>query len=211
MDPREVVCEQDLIRRARTGDAEALHDLFERHRDVLEGRARRLMSPAIRRKVSIADVVQEARIAALDLAPRYEDRHAGGLRAWLLKIVELKAREAVRRYATTAKRAAGREVSQAGRPPDGDVHGRGPSPSQVAIASELKARAHDALRRLPDDYRRILEMTRIQGLTLAQAAERMGRSREAAKKLYGRAFLRFTAALDGADGEGDEPVGSDDA
>ena len=48
---------------------------------------------------------------------------------------------------------------------------------------------------LPADYREILRLCREEGLTLREAAERMGRSREAAKKLYGRALVRFSTEL----------------
>ena len=41
----------------------------------------------------------------------------------------------------------------------------------------------------------MLRLTQFDGLTLREAAERMGRSREAVKKLYGRAMIRFTAVV----------------
>jgi DNA-directed RNA polymerase specialized sigma24 family protein len=49
---------------------------------------------------------------------------------------------------------------------------------------------------LPEDYREILLLTRAQGLTIREAAERMGRSLEAAKKLSARALARFGELLD---------------
>jgi DNA-directed RNA polymerase specialized sigma24 family protein len=55
------------------------------------------------------------------------------------------------------------------------------------------------LKGLPEDYRRILELVQFEGLTLRDAAGRMGRSYEAAKKLYGRALSRFAKEL-GTDG-----------
>ena len=48
---------------------------------------------------------------------------------------------------------------------------------------------------LPDDHRTIVRLALIDGLSLGEAAERMGRSREAAKKLYGRAMVGLRAAL----------------
>ena len=190
-----VPSDTDLAAKARAGDARALADLFERHRRTLEARARGLMAPAVRRKVSIADVVQEAHIAATHKVGAFENRGNGAMRAWLLRIVELKAREAVRRYGLTAKRNAGREVSRSGRLDADGFAARGLSPSEGAMASELKARAERALSGLSEDHQRVLHLTRVEGLTLAEAAERMGRTREAAKKLYGRALSRFTQAL----------------
>jgi len=49
--------------------------------------------------------------------------------------------------------------------------------------------------------REILVMTRVKGLTLRETAERMGRSYEAGKKLYGRAFLRLREICTELEGE----------
>jgi RNA polymerase sigma factor (sigma-70 family) len=146
----------------------------------------------VRRKVAISDVVQEARIEALGLAPQFQERHGGAARAWLLKIVELKAREAVRRYATTAKRAVAREITHEGRPDTRDWVARGPSPSDAAIGLEAAQAVAKAMSVLPPPYRDVLRLTRVEGMSIGDAARRMGRSRDAAKKLYGRALSRFT-------------------
>ena len=55
--------------------------------------------------------------------------------------------------------------------------------------ARIGACLHEAL---PPDYRTILRLVKEEGLTMRAAGERMGRSREAAKKLYGRALLRLT-------------------
>jgi RNA polymerase sigma factor (sigma-70 family) len=59
-----------------------------------------------------------------------------------------------------------------------------------------------ALGALPPDYREILRLVREEGLTLREAAQRMNRSREAAKKLYGRALFRLTEVFEKLQGEG---------
>ena len=51
------------------------------------------------------------------------------------------------------------------------------------------------LKRLPSEYREILALTRTEGLDLRQAAERMGRSYEATRKLVSRALTRFHEEL----------------
>ena len=63
-----------------------------------------------------------------------------------------------------------------------------PSPSEPAGAAEEARAVNDALSLLPEDHRKILELVFHEHLTLREAGERMGRSREAAKKLYGRAL-----------------------
>ncbi len=106
-----------------------------------------------------------------------------------------KVRETLRQHAGTAKRATDREVSRGMRPDTVQFTAKGPSPSEAAIASELAGRIRAAMQALPEDYRSVLQLTREEGLTLREAAERMGRSREAVKKLYGRALCKLTERL----------------
>ena len=49
--------------------------------------------------------------------------------------------------------------------------------------------------KLPPDYREIIRLVQEEGLTMAEAAARMGRSRNAVKHLYGRALSQFAKLL----------------
>ena len=51
--------------------------------------------------------------------------------------------------------------------------------------------AEKALEQLPPDYREVLRLCREEDASLREVGERMGRSREAAKKLHGRAMVQF--------------------
>ena len=189
--------DEDLWRRVRAGDASAFGTLFDRNLGALEARVRRMLPTPVRRRVSVSDVVQETRVTAFARYREFEPRHDGAFRAWLLAIAERKSLEALRRHGGTAKRAAGREVTRGDRPDTANLPGRGRTPSQEAIAKEDRETVRRALDALPEDYREVLRLTRLRGLTLAEAADRMGRSREAVKKLHGRAMLRLARLLEG--------------
>ncbi len=193
--------DEDLIVRMRAGDTGAFRILFDRHVGAMSSRARRMIPAHARRRVSVDDVVQEARITAFRRAPEFRSARGESLRVWLLRIVELKAREAVRNQADAAKRAAGREVSHDARAPTASFAAAGPSPSEAAIANEMRDAAHRAMAALPADYAEVMRLTRVDGLSLAEAGASMGRSREAAKKLYARALARFTVLFDRESGE----------
>ena len=186
--------EGDLIQRAQAGDEEAFAALCEREAGRLRARAEQILSPAIRRKVAPSDVVQEAYVLAHQRLQDFEDRGDGAFGAWLARIVDLKAREAVRRYAGTAKRAVGAEVTE-GRLGAALNPGRGPSPSQVVQAAETGEAIRRAIEALPDDYRLTIHLIQAEGLTIAAAAERMGRSRDSVKGLYARALKQVAAEL----------------
>ena len=189
--------DSELVRRAQAGDEDAFQALFERHSDVLSGHLDRWMPSMIQRKVSVADLLQEVRIVAFRRLPEFEDRGGASFRAWLKKIAELRVRKVVQRFAGTAKRAVGREVTRGARPDTAHFRSREPTPSQHAIAAETETLVRRALAALPPDYREILRLAQEERLSLADAAERMGRSREAAKKLYGRALAKFTKVFEG--------------
>src|SRR5262245_27400432 len=75
--------DDDLLARARAGDAEAHARLFDRHLSVLEGRVRRMLPRAVQRKVSVSDVLQEARIVAFDRLEDFTPEGRDGYRAWV--------------------------------------------------------------------------------------------------------------------------------
>ncbi len=70
------------------------------------------------------------------------------------------------------------------------------------MAGEDRRFVREALALLPEDYRRILELTYVDQLNLREAGERMGRSADAARKLYGRALARFTEVAKRMRGQG---------
>ena len=119
-------------------------------------------------------------------------------------IAERKVRGAVQWHVGTAKRAAGREVSRDRRADTAHVAGNGPSPSQLAVASELSGLVGEALGRLPGEHREVLMLVREEGLSLRKAAERMGRSHEATRKLHQRAMFQFTEIFGRLRGRDDE-------
>lgn len=190
-----------LLTRARAGDPAALAALFELHRVVLEARVRRFLPRAVQRRVSVSDVVQETRLLAFERTAAFEPRNDGAYRAWLLRIAELKAREALRAHAGTSKRAVGREVTQGDAAPAPEGTARDPSPSGAAMRAEARALVLGALAQLLPDHREVLRLARLESLPIREVAERMGRSVEAVKKLYGRALASFADVVARRDGE----------
>lgn len=183
----------ELVRRFREGDEEAFRVLFDRYGGMASLRIARRLPVRLRRKVSVADVLQDSLMAAFDGRDGLKDSTEEAFRSWLLTIAESKAVDAIRRFERAAKRDARREVTRGHRAETAAFSGRDASPSQVAVGVEMTGIARDAMRRLSTDYQEVLRLTRHEHLTIGEAAERMGRSREAAKKLYARAMSRFRA------------------
>jgi len=190
----------DLIRRAGRGDERAFSTLFERHAAVLRRRIQRWLPTNVGRKISASDILQEARIVAFRRCGEFEQRDDGSFRQWLDRIARLKLHEAIKRYVGAAKRDVRREVTRGDRPDTDYLIGRAPTPSQLAIANETRENIQHALQALSDDHRTVLRLAREERLSLREVAERMGRSREAIKKLYARALSRFAEILKALEG-----------
>jgi RNA polymerase sigma-70 factor (ECF subfamily) len=188
--------DSELIERARGGDEAAFADLCARYETLLTARIRPWLGPAVRRKVSILDVLQETWVTAHHRLPDFENRGEGAVGAWLARIAELKAREAVRRYAGTDKRNVKLEVTRGRRIETERVPGRDASPSKHAAADERQDQIRAAMERLPADYARVLRLLQIEQVPLDAAAHLMGRSRDAVKKLYSRALARLADLID---------------
>ena len=191
----ERLTDEDLALRAREGDEVAFRVLFDRHSEALRRQIQRRLPPLVRRRVAESDVVQMAYLGVHRGLDRFESRGDGSFRAWLGQIVENKVLQVVRGYVETGKRAVGREESGSFRQRVPHAHGAVPSPSAVAVGEELRVRIEDGIAALPPDYREVFQLVQSDGLTLAQAGVRMGRSAAAAEKLYGRALARLAALV----------------
>ena len=188
-----------LAEKARQGDEDAFGLLFARHAPELRRRVRRRLPALLRRKVTESDVIQMAYLRVHQHLDGFDDRGSGSFRAWLDRIVDNQVVDLMRRYVRTAKRGIDHEVSGPQPLSGARIPGRIPTPSAVAVGEELLQAIQEAMTKLPDDYRRVLHLVQGEGLTLAAAGERMGRSTTAAKKLYARALAKLNRLVRGAE------------
>jgi RNA polymerase sigma-70 factor (subfamily 1) len=185
-----------LVRRFRDGDEEAFRVLFAHGSPTLAGAVRRRLPDRIRRRISVSDVLQDVALVAFRRRREFTGADEEAFRRWLLGIARHKVQGAIDRHTGKARRSVLREITRDARVDTGQFVGRQPSPSQQAIGAELGALARRALASLPAHYREVLHLVREQQMTLREVAERTGRSREATKKLYGRALWRFIRVFD---------------
>ena len=187
--------EASLVHRAQQGDNEAFRLLFRQHAEGLRAHIMRRISPALRRKASASDILQDAFLVATQRINEFECGDNGSFGGWLQRIVENRTRKFIEQFAGTAKRDPLREVSRSARAETHQFVGRHTSPSEAAMASELREAAQRALRELPQDYREVLRLLQEQDLSFPETASRMGRSLAATRKLYARALARFSELL----------------
>jgi RNA polymerase sigma-70 factor (ECF subfamily) len=185
-----------LRERFREGDESAFERLFDRYADGLRTRLAGRIPSALKRRIAPSDVMQETCILAFARREDFEDRGDGSFGAWLRAIADRKLQEEIRRHAGAAKRSAGREVTRGQRPDTALFGGGQRTPSVAAMRSEDAMRVRSAMARLSDDDRTVIQLVLERGMSLREVAESMGRSREAAKKLYGRAIVKLRRIVD---------------
>jgi RNA polymerase sigma-70 factor (ECF subfamily) len=154
--------------------------------------ARAELSRDLAGKVSPSDVVQETLIEAHLAFQKFEGRTREELLAWLRQILRNNLLNAMRRYRQTASRQVAREIRLAGGAGSTESEFKladpDPGPRSKAIQLEEERRLAEAVARLPNDYRKVIELRNREHLTFAEVGERIGRSEEAARKLWARAI-----------------------
>lgn len=186
-----------LIARARAGDQEALGGLLERYRSYLTLLARLQIGRHIRGKADCADAVQETFLEAARHFANFRGDTEAELTGWLRQILATTIAHLVRRYLGTQARDARLErglendLDQSSRAFDRALVAVQSTPSQRVSRREQSVLVADALDRLPDDYREVIVLRHIEGLTFPEVAERMGRSVDSVEKLWLRGLARL--------------------
>lgn len=183
---------------ARSGSRAALDHLFSTYRPYLLAAARQDLGAELRTRIDAADVVQDTLIEACRDFPHFRGRTEKDLLAWLRQILHNNLCNERRRHIRTAMRSVCCEVSLeevAAEQMRNAARGAAQSPSAQAQAREENEALEQALRRLPDHYRKALLLHTWEEMTFAQIGEHLHCSAEAARKLWGRAAEQLIAVL----------------
>ena len=188
----------DLLELARNGDREALPLAFEKHRRRLAVLAHFKLGSRTREFADAEDVVQETCLRAFRDIDGFTYQSPGSFFRWLSAIADHVIVDRVR-YRNRECRA-GEEVRF--RPESNPL---GPEPADTKTPSRLFAqreameRLLDRLNALPEDYRQAILMAKIERLSTAEMAERLGKSRDAVALLVYRAVKRFRELSDASE------------
>jgi len=128
---------QELLRRARAGDHQALGRLFQRYLPSLHRWAHGRIPSWARNAVDTADVVQETVLQTLHNLRSFEPQREGALLGYLRRSLANRIKDRFR----YAARHRMNELNESSPDPSA-------SPLQVAISEEERTRYEEALRRL---------------------------------------------------------------
>ena len=191
-----------LLQEARAGEAATLGRLLERYRRYLALLARVQIGRRLQGKVDASDVVQETFLDAHRHFDRFRGTTEPELAFWLRQILAAKLADQFRRYLA----AQGRDVrleqqinaglDRSSAQLERGLLAPGSSPSQQVMRSEQRLVVAEAVNQLPEDYRAVLVLRHLEGLSFPEVAEHLGRSVDSVKKLWMRGLARLRQMLE---------------
>jgi len=184
-----------LVSSAQKGDRSALEQLCNVYAERIRRIVRMRVGPELRAQLESMDLVQDALIAAVTGLKDFRHHDDGDFMRWLAKIAENRIRDRVD-HIHAAKRDIRRQIPFDDRENESSSRKLNLSipvvtttPSVLLARREELDRLEKAIDRLKDDYREVLLLAKIEGLSHEQIAERMERSPAAVAKMLSRAIV----------------------
>jgi RNA polymerase sigma factor (sigma-70 family) len=176
--------DEELVERARGGDARAYDALVRRYQDVAFRTALVIAGAA----ADAEDAAQEGFVKAWYALGRF--RVGAPFRPWLLAIVANEARNRRR----TGRRQDDLALRVAEDRPSGDA---APSPEAAALAAERRRLLLAAVNRLPETDRQVIACRYFLELSEAEMAAALGCRPGTVKSRLSRALARLRGVIDG--------------
>ena len=173
--------DEELLKRLRRNDRDAVAALYDAYARLAYGLAYRVLGDA----GEAEDIVQESFLMLWRQTDRL-DSSRGSVRSLLLTIVHRRAIDALR------KRAGRSEQIVAAFDP---IPSTAQDPLEFASRAEERACIRRALAELPADQRQAIELTYFRGLTVAEMAEQQGIPAGTAKSRLRLALGRMRKTL----------------
>ena len=191
---------EELIDRARHGDAAARQQLLVRHRDRLKHMVLLRLDRRLAARVDPSDVVQEALTDAAGQLSDYLREQPVPFYPWLRRLAWEHLVQLHQRHLHAGKRSVRREQrwdlpEESALELAGRLLGSGTSPSSHLLRQEQRHRVQAALDQLAEGDREVLVLRYLEGLSTRETAAVLGIREGAAKVRHLRALERLRGLL----------------
>lgn len=176
--------------RSGSETSEGLGRLLEEFRPYLLAEAQSQFPRALAAKMGPSDLVQHTLAKGQFEFDNFRGKSREELAVWLRSILRNHLLNMSRAYARQK-----RDVSREQQTDSRMVHARQLSPSGDALARENREMLIEALERLPELYRRVIDLRHHENLSFFELGCRLNRSEEAARKLWTRAVQKLQQEL----------------
>jgi RNA polymerase sigma-70 factor (ECF subfamily) len=161
------------------------------------------MGKELRSRLESVDLAQDVLVHALQGLDNFTYENEGDFVRWLSKIAQNALRDNLDRIHAD-KRDIRREVRLGDQGPTtgGGFHGAaGPvdrmTPSVIMSRREDLSKLEKAMDQLKPEYREVIVLTRIEGMSYGQIGDRLDKSPDAVRMLLSRAMAALTTAFRG--------------
>ena len=181
-----------LVERAKNADSRAFSQIFRKYRPRLAVLIHYRLGPELRRYGDVDDILQETFFRAFRDLTNFKYESPGSFMSWLSRIAGHAIADMARAQSRKKRQAdfvSFRSESNPGGAEPTDSH----TPSRIFSEQEGLGRLLARLDSLPADYRQIILLIKVEGLTTSEAAERLGKSSPAVSLLLHRAIKKFGA------------------
>ncbi len=192
---------QELVNLAKSGDEPALEQLCSVYGERVRRIIRLRMGGEIRPRLDSMDLVQDAMVSALGGLKDFTYKNEGDFLRWLARIIQNQLRDNLDKIYTN-KRDIRKEVriENYGPTTSGGFIGN-PGPIQATTPSVIMSKKEDldklekAIDQLKPDYREVIVLAKIDGLSYKEIADKLGKTIDSVAHLLSRAMLALTDAF----------------
>jgi len=160
------------------------------------------MGGEIRSKLESMDLVQDAFVCALRDLGNFTYKNEGDFLRWLSRIAENRLRDHIDKLHANKRDIRKEARLNSRRPTTGESFAGTFGPIDTTTPSVIMSRREDfdrlavAIDTLTTEYRQVIVLTKIEGLSYKEIAERMGKSSDAVRMLVSRAMAALSRAFE---------------
>ena len=193
---------RQLVALAKDGDEIALNQLCKVYGARVHWIVRLRMGKELRSKLESMDLVQDVLVSALKDLGNFRYKDEGDFLRWLSRIAENRLKDNLDKLHAN-KRDIRKEVrlNDFGSRTEGRSFGRlrpidETTPSVIMSRKEELDELAKAMDQLKPEYKEVIVLTKIEGLSYKEISHKLSKSNEAVRKLFTRAMAALTSVFE---------------
>jgi len=194
---------RELVALAKDGNESAISQLWTVYGARVHWIMRLRMGMELRSKLESMDLAQDALLSALGDLENFTYKNEGDFLRWISTIAENRLRDNLDKLHAD-KRDIRKEI-RIGRPGANTVSKSAVSftpieattPSVIMSRKEELDKLEKAIDKLKPEYKQVIVLSKIDGLSYKEIADKLGKTSEAVRKLISRAMAALTTVFDG--------------
>jgi RNA polymerase sigma-70 factor (ECF subfamily) len=156
--------ERKLMKRIKSGDAEALKELYQLYKRLLLG----MVISIVKSREEAEGVLQEIFVKIWNNVDSF-DANKGNVYSWIVTLARNKAIDRIRSKDYKTQKKAATSIHEPSFTLEGDKH----DPLETTIFSNRTKLVKKALHKIPDKQQEVIKIAYYQGFTQSEIAERL--------------------------------------